>query len=108
MKINNFFKKHVSQKSGNKIKLFHKLLLAILVGDLIGGRSHWWLISLVGDLPPILLREVLFCVCQTYFLKKFDFVIKKCEKGFSKKGVFHQEDFPPMGFSTKGFFHQFC
>ena len=43
---------------------------------------------------------------QTCFLKKLDFVIKKCEKGFSKKGVFHQEDFPPMGFSTKGFFHQ--
>ena len=43
---------------------------------------------------------------QTCFLKKLDFVIKKCEKGFSKKGVFHQEDFPPMVFSTKGFSHQ--
>ena len=41
------------------------------------------------------------CFITTFWSNKFlktklDFVTNKCEKIFSKKGVFHQGDFPPM------------
>ena len=57
------------------------------------------------NFATIFFSKVLFCYHflgkHVFFLKKLDFVMKKCEKRFSKKGVF-----PPRGFSTNGIFHK--